>query len=199
MQTKSIAIVIVFAALAITLNPIKIPSFFSGFQLRIYEIPIVIAFMLFGFKIGFSIQILHLFGQMLLFSGRGIGLGYITGLLAVLSMILGLYMTNFINARSVFGKKIWSGNRAIILFTAMGTLFRGVIAPILDYLILYNIFIPITIGSYTQEYILSLMPGVILFNIIVPLYTIPISYYIAKRINKNFKILGIRKNGYFWL
>jgi riboflavin transporter FmnP len=193
MQTKSIAIIIMFATLAIALNPIRIPTLISGFNHRVYEIPIVIAFFLFGFKIGFSVQILHLIAQISLFPGSKGGLGYITGLLAVLVMVIGILVAKSIINRDVFRKNRWAGPKAIILFTSLGTLFRGTISPILDYIFLFNLFVPLTIGSLSQDQILALMPGVFLFNIVVPLYTIPISYFIAKRIKRNLNMLDINE------
>ena len=49
MDTKAITITVAFAVIAIVLTAIKIPAvFLQGFNHRLYEIPIVIAFFLFG-------------------------------------------------------------------------------------------------------------------------------------------------------
>ncbi len=60
MDTKAIALVIAFAALTVALNAIRMPTFYwPGFNYRVYEIPIVVAFLLFGFKIGILISALN--------------------------------------------------------------------------------------------------------------------------------------------
>jgi len=195
MNAKAIAITIAFAVLAIILNPIRIPAVvLPGFYHRIYEIPIVIAFLLFGPKIGISVGILHLICQIVFFPVPLGDIAYPFGLAAVLNMMLGVYLANLLIMHRVFGRKALAGNRRLIYLTVFGTLSRGVISPILDYAILYHLLIPLALGlSIPEAYILSLVPGMIMFNVTVPLYTIPLSYLIARKVNKRFNIVNMNK------
>ncbi len=64
MKTKSIALAIAFAAVAITLTAIKIPTFFyPGGFFRFSQIPVIVAFLVFGLRIEFSVGIVTLIGQ----------------------------------------------------------------------------------------------------------------------------------------
>ena len=61
MNAKQLALVIAFAALAIALNAIRIPAFFwPGNFFTLSEIPVVIAFLLFGVRIGVFVGFLNL-------------------------------------------------------------------------------------------------------------------------------------------
>ena len=202
MNTKIIGMTIAFAAIAIVLQPIRIPVFFlPGFNFGIYEIPIVIAFFLFGPKIGFLVGVLHLVGRMIFFPG---GLNFISfplGLVAILSMMLGVYFAKKLIINRIVREKDKIGNKFVIYLTFFGTISRAIIMPFSDYFILWNILVPIMINQNIPEaYIASLIPGMILFNLILPLYTIPSSYLIAKRISKTLKIADIQQKTHeFWL
>ena len=54
LEAKAVGIVIAFAALTIVLSAVKIPTIFWPQQnFRLWEIPIVTAFLLFEFRVGF--------------------------------------------------------------------------------------------------------------------------------------------------
>lgn len=195
MNTKAIGITIAFAAIAIVLQPIRIPALIvPGFHFGVYEIPIVIAFLLFGLKIGFLVGLLHLVGRTILFPG---GLNFISfplGLVAILSMMLGVYLAKKLIISGILRKKDNVGNKPVIYMTLFGTISRAIIMPFLDYFIFWHYLIPIMIDqSIPEAYIISLIPGMILFNLILPLYTIPSSYFIAIKINNNLKIGDIQQ------
>lgn len=189
MDTKTITAVISFTALALVLNPIRIPAiFWPGQYFRLWEIPILVAFLLFGFKIGFSVALLNCTGQLALFRGSTGILGPPWGLILILSMFLGLYLAKKLVARRVIDKKSFLRVKPVVYFTVLGTLSRVMIMPFVDYAI-YNSLLPIAVGkSFTQAYIVGLIPFIILFNVIVPLYTIPISYILAKTVQKNLRV-----------
>ncbi len=74
MKTKSIALVATFAAVAIALNAFRIPSvFYPGTFLQFSQIPIVIAFLLFGPKIGILVGLLNVAGGIALFPAGAAG------------------------------------------------------------------------------------------------------------------------------
>jgi riboflavin transporter FmnP len=188
MNSKKITIIIAFTALTIALNPIRIPTiYWPGFFYRLWEIPIVVAFLLFGPRIGIAIGTMNALSQIILFPLPAGILAYPWGLVATLSMLAGLY----------FGQRILKLNRTkynqdcsskpILVLTFFGIVFRACIMPFVDYAV-YNSLLPIALGrTFTETYVLALIPGIIIFNIIVPLYTIPVSYLVAKKISGTLK------------
>ncbi len=196
MNTKVIAIAIAFAGIAIILQPIRIPALIlPSFNFGIYEIPIMIAFFLFGTKIGILVSFLHLIGRIIFFPGGLNFISYPLGLTAILSMMLGIYLAKKFILNRILREKDRGSNKIVVYLTFFGTIFRVIIMPFQDYFILWHFFVPIIIAkSIPEVYIISLVPGMILFNLILPLYTIPSSYFIARKINKNLKIVDIQKN-----
>ncbi len=93
LNSRALALIITFSALAISLNLIRIPTFFwPGQYFRVWEIPIIIAFILFGFKIGFLVTIINALGQLAFFMGPA---GFIVapwGVILMLTMFLGVYV-----------------------------------------------------------------------------------------------------------
>jgi hypothetical protein len=190
MDTKTITLIIAFAALTIVLNTIRIPTiYWPGFYYRVYEIPIVVAFLLFGPKIGTSVTVLTVFGQIVFFPVPAGLVAYPFGLIAILTMMFGVYLANaFIKPRFPAGST-HSAGRIIVYLTAFGVVFRAAIMPFLDFGVLYHFLIPVAIGrTFTEAYMAGLLPGMVAFNATVPLYTIPISYFVAKRINKSLRL-----------
>ena len=135
LKSRSIALISTFAALAIALNAIRIPTFFwPGFSYSFCEIPVLVAFLIFGFKIGFLVEALHIAGQEIFFP---VGLGgivvYPMGFIFVPLMFSGIYFASkFLDRRAVSGKQITAKNRALY-FTGFATALRGGIMPMLDY------------------------------------------------------------------
>ena len=73
MKAISVALIAIFSATAIALNAIRIPSFYwPGFSYGFYEIPVLVAFIIYGFKIGYLVEIVHIMGQEIFFT-TGIG------------------------------------------------------------------------------------------------------------------------------
>ena len=188
MEAKAVAIVILFAALTIVLSAVKIPTIFWPQQnFRLWEIPLVTVFLLFGFRVGFSAAVIGIAGQTALFVGPAGILEAPWGLIVVLTMFLGLYLAKRL-CKSRLTHISWiSGIMPIVLFTAFSIIARTSIMLPVDYAI-YSSILPIVIGvNIPNAYIIGLMPFTILFNVLVPLYTIPVSYLLAKTIGRNVK------------
>ena len=191
MRTQALALTVAFAALAIVLNTIRVPTFYwPNMWYRLYEIPIVIAFLLFGPRIGISVVALHLLGQEIFFPLGPVGfVAYPNGAVAILVMLLGTHLaTMFIKHKEKAGEPL-TGKKQILLVTAMSIAVRGGIMPFIDYE--FNRFLfPLVLGPgiFTDAFVNSLIPAFVLFNVTVPLYTIPISYLIAKRVSRNLKL-----------
>jgi riboflavin transporter FmnP len=190
METKTVALIIAFAALAIALNTIGIPTiYWPGFFYRVYEIPIVVAFLLFGLKIGISVAVLNLFGQMMLFPVPGGIVAYPFGLIAILTMMFGVYLANEFIKRRFPSERASREGRIVLYLTVLGVAFRAAIMPFLDFGVLYHFLLPVALGrSISEAYMVGLIPGMVVFNATVPLYTIPIGYFVAKRVNKSLRV-----------
>jgi riboflavin transporter FmnP len=191
MNTKAIAITIVFAALTVALNPvftgIGVPAPYAPFLIyQIWEIPIVAVFLLISPKSGVAISILNTAVLLVLFPGALL-LGPFYNLIAVLSMLSGIYIThrilthgNLKNATLQFETKL------ITLSTAIGIIFRVGIMSVVNYSVLRY---PPPIGYSTPEAaIIASLPLIGLFNATLALYTIPIGHVIANAIRTNLKL-----------
>lgn len=189
MESKVVAIVIVFAALTIVLSAIKIPTIFWPQQnFRLWEIPIVTAFLLFGFRVSFPAAIIGIAGQTALFIGPAGILEAPWGIIVVLTMFLGLYLAKKLSQRRLAQMKGISGIMPVVLFTSFCIIVRTSIMLPVDYAI-YSSILPIVIGvNIPDAYIIGLMPFTFLFNVLVPLYTVPASYLLAKTIANNVKV-----------
>ena len=188
MDSKKITIIIAFTALTIALNPIRIPTiYWPGFFYRLWEIPIVVAFLFFGPTIGIAIGAMNALTQIILFPIPAGILAYPWGLVATLSMLTGLYLGQRL-LNSDLTKSVPFGRlKPIVVLTFFGILFRACIMPFVDYAV-YNSLLPIVLGrTFSEAYVLALIPGIIIFNIIVPLYTIPVSYIVARKISGTLK------------
>jgi riboflavin transporter FmnP len=189
MNTKEITLIITFTALCIVLIPIRIPTlYWPGFNYYFWEIPIVAAFLLFGFKVAFPISVLNAVVKLVFFPGQAPLLGFIIGFMPTLTMLFGVYLAQkFIKTRVSDGKTI-SATRATILYTALGVAARAGIMPFIDYA-QYHLLFPLFLGrDFSEAFILALMPGIVLFNILVPLYGVSIGFLLAKAVNKNLKM-----------
>lgn len=96
MDSKAIAAIIVFSALALVLNlsPAKIPAPYAPFLIyQIWEIPIVAAFLLYGPKVGVAVSIVNTLALLAIFQGA-LPTGPLYNLAAVLSMLFGVYIVH---------------------------------------------------------------------------------------------------------
>lgn len=185
MNVKTIAVVIIFAALTIAFNlsPLKFPAPYAPFlYYQIWEIPIVAAFLLFGTEVGILIALINTTALLVLFPGA-LPTGPLYNLAAVLSMLLGIGIVKIV------AKKHSSENEALVasLFTISGLVLRTSVMGFLNYALLR---FPPPVGySMPEEAIISTIPLVTIFNITLALYTIPVGYSIAKTVTISLKSL----------
>ena len=177
MNTRSIAVVAIFAAVSTALGVVRIPTFYwPGLWYTLAEIPIVVAFLLFGFKIGILAEVLHVAGQEIFFpAGLSGAFTYPMGAISITLMITGIYLAN-----RLITHKIASGNhinekKSAIYLTAFAIASRGGIMPFFDYGLMYHVLLPLALGYAIPEvYIAGLIPGFVIYNITVAFYTIPL-------------------------
>ena len=190
MNTKSLALIISFAAIAIALNTIKIPAvFWPGNFFQLSDIPIVVAFLLFGVKVGVFVGILNLLGQLAFYLISPIYIvAYPMGFVATLLMLLGVYIAcKYITRKNASGKL--GTQRPIVYLTGFAVISRAAIMPIIDYQIFFGLLFPIFSGyAFPQTTLVALIPVLILFNVITSLYTIPVAYTVAARVKKILKM-----------
>lgn len=186
MNTKSLAVTIAFAALSIVLNPIRIPTlYWPGFFYRLWEIPIVVVFLLFGARIGFLVAGINTLAQIVLFPIPAGVVAYPWGLVATLTMLLGVYLAYKLLTNNTSKSASLFGVKPVLYFTSSAIVLRAGIMPFVDYAV-YHSLLPMALGrNFSEAYVIGLIPAIIAFNIIVALYTVPVAYVVAKRISKS--------------
>jgi len=190
MNTKAIAATIVFAALTVALNPvftgIGVPAPYMPFLIyQIWEIPIVAAFLLISPKSGVAISILNAAVLLALFPGALL-LGPFYNLIAIISMLSGIYMAHRILREKMKKVTVQLETKLVTLSTVIGITFRVGIMSIVNYVVLRY---PPPIGYSTPEAaIIATLPLIGLFNATLALYTIPLGHFIADAIRSNLKL-----------
>ena len=183
MNTKTIAAIVVFAALAIALNlsPLKIPAPYAPYLVyQIWEIPIVTAFLLFGTAVGVLIALVNTLALFAFYPGA-LPTGPAYNLGAVLSMLLGIGIMKILIDKRLANRQIVSA----IVYTTSGTLMRTICMAIVNYAFLR---LPPPIGyGMPENAIIASLPLVTIFNITIALYTIPIGYSLARVVASSLK------------
>jgi len=189
MNTKTLATVAVFSAVTISLNPLSIPApFLPNFPYRFWDIPIIVAFFLFGLKVAVSIAALNGIGQLFLFP-RPIGVvAPIWFFIAIFALLLGLYSVARLLKRRDSEKQSHFDKKPVVYFTVFGILSRLSVLPLVDYT-MYRAVLPLVLGGHLSDtVILGFIPGEIVFIITSTLYMVPTGYLIAKKVNKTLKV-----------
>jgi riboflavin transporter FmnP len=177
MQARSIAVLGVFAALTIALNlsPLKIPAPYAPFLIyQIWEIPIVIAFFIYGTRIAVALAVLNTLALLIIFPGA-LPTGPLYNFAAVISMIAGLLLVKKFLPGKVAGKKEVA---AVTGLTVSGMLLRTLVMLLVNYSLLGY---PPPIGfSLPYEVVVLYMPLIAFFNASLALYTILGGYLLAR-------------------
>lgn len=190
MNTKTLSLTIVFAALAIALNPtftyigINFPLA-NGLIFQIWEIPIVVAFLIISPLAGLAISLINTTVLFAIFPGV-LPTGPAYNLAATLSMQIGIFAAVLVakkiscpkepNTNVLFQPK-WA-----MLATTMGILTRVIVMSIILFFALPQ---PSPIGfSFPLQDTIGYLPFAAIFNATLALYTIPIGFIIAQRVQK---------------
>lgn len=171
-RTLRIAIVSDLAALSVLLNQtIDIPAPYAPFlKYELWEIPIVVAFLISGLYTGLFVAVIN--SLVIEFTRSGIPSGPWFNFAAILSMMLGIHLIERIG-------KWKSINKYLISFaTITGITTRTVIMTFVN-LTLLPLSYPIGF-SLPYKAVIAILPLIAFFNATVAVYTIPISYIIAK-------------------
>jgi len=177
MQARTIAVLGVFAALIIALNlsPLKVPAPYAPFLIyQVWEIPIVVAFFIYGGRIASALAVLNTLALLMLFPGA-LPTGPLYNFAAVISMIAGLLLVKRLIPTKLKGKK---EAIAVAGLTASGIIVRTVVMLVVNYSFLSY---PPPVGfSLPQEVVVLYMPFIALFNASLALYTILGGYALAR-------------------
>jgi len=194
MDTKKLALTIIFAALAIALNPtlthiaLAFP-FAQGLFYQVWEIPITIAFLIISPIAGIAVCLLNTSVLFILFPGI-LPTGPLYNLLAAISMQIGIY-TAITIGKKLYNRKTSQNNilnspKWLLATTILGSLTRVVFMTIILYVALPQA-VPIGFGfdqTITKAY---LLPAAF-FNATLATYTIPTGWIIAQRVQKILQI-----------
>jgi riboflavin transporter FmnP len=192
MNTKTLALTIVFAALTIALNPaftrIAFAAPYAPFLFyQIWEIPIVVALVLSGPESGVTITVLNTAVLLAVFPGAS-PTGPFYNLAACLSMLLGIYLAYKLipSKQKTENFAFRYGTKMIAFSTVFGIIFRVGIMSIVNFVFLRY---PPPFGySYSQDAVIAFLPALGFFNATLALYTIPLALIIAKVISSNLKL-----------
>jgi len=193
MNTKRLALIIIFIALTTALNIAgpKIPAPYAPFLLyQLWEIPIVLAFLSIGPKAGITITVINTLILFVVYPGP-LPTGPFYNLIAVLSMLLGVYLPYRFATRGCKTENLSNFLREHVKLitvssTALGITTRVLITTIVNYFTIQQGY-PIGF-SFSQGAALGFLPLSILFNATVAVYTIPIAIGIAIPITSRFKL-----------
>jgi riboflavin transporter FmnP len=191
MNTQSVALIAIFAALAIALNIIRIPVlYWPGWFYTLCDIPVMVSFFIYGFRIAILVEVLHIAGQEIFFpAGPGGIVVYPMGLIFHFFMFLGIYLANKVIKHEVSSGGQFSEKKRVIYLTGFATALRGALMPIIDYGVLYSILLPLVLGvTFPATYMFALIPAFVLFNVTSTLYLVPIAYFIARKTSTHLKI-----------
>ncbi len=191
MDARSIALITTFAALAIVLNAIRIPTFYWGnYVYTLSEIPVLVAFLVYGFKIGLLVEVIHIAGQEIFFPvGVGGIVVYPMGLIVMPLMVFGIYVTKKLIYRKPESESQISEKKKVLYLTGIVTAIRGGLMPFADYFLLYNLLLPLALGRVIPEaYVAGLVPAFIVYNVTCALYAVPVAYFIAIQASKHLRL-----------
>ena len=193
MKTKSLSLIIIFTALAAALNVYgpKIPFPLSPFlYYQLWEIPIVIAFLMAGPKSGITVSAINTLILLFVFPGS-LPTGPLYNFAAVLAMLLGIYIPYRLATHGCKTENLGYYLRQHVALisisaTALGIVLRTLLMTVVNYFALQQ---PYPIGfSMPQIDVLLFLPLGAVFNASVALYTIPIAIGVTVAISSRTKI-----------
>jgi riboflavin transporter FmnP len=187
MNTKALAMSITFAAVAMVLNPavtgIKIPSpFLTGLYYQVWDIPIIVAFLLLGFRYGILAAMVNSLFLFAVFPGPSQPLYGPSNVIAQVSMMIGIDLARRLIARGVPNGKVISKAKLVAASTVLGMIVRLPIMLAVMFLILHYV------TGLSQTSTLALLPVQAIYIIVIAAYTIPAAYLLARAVNKNLKV-----------
>jgi len=182
-KTRIISTSVIFSALAIVLHPpffpLAIPAPYAPFLIySLWEIPLIIAFIVFGPLIGIISAFMNSIILYVFFPGS-LPVGPFYNLIAIYGMMIGMSISYRISYNN-------SIQKLLIISTVAAVVTRTAIMYFVNYLVLPMDF-PLGFSIPSEEvsvflYLISI------FNITTTLYTIPIAFIVSKSVSNRLNI-----------
>ncbi len=188
MNAKDIALCSIFVAIAVVLGYLTIPV--GPMIFYFWEIPVVVALLLYGFKMGFSVAAVSVFVMTIIFP-KSIGILFpIWNLIGMSTTMVAIALTQWLITRKASNgsqaKKQGVNILTFFVVSAMGI--RLAVMPFVNYF-MYKYMMPVVVGTiYTDVYLVALIPALLIYDAILVLYTVPTGFIIAKRVNNDLKM-----------
>jgi len=184
MNSKEISLIIVFAAISVSLHPtisgLAIPSFALGRWFQFWEIPIFAALLLFGLKYAAIIAAVDTITLMVLFRGGPFTSWF--NIIPFSGTLLGVFLVHRLFSRR-YQKQEGQLNRKEIFFAIVsGILVRFLIGYPAFYLLLKYL------TPMPDPAIFTVMIFHGIHDTILVSYSVPISYLLAKLIRKHLNV-----------
>jgi riboflavin transporter FmnP len=192
MRTKALSLIIIFTALAAALNVYgpKIPfPLYPFLYFQIWEIPIVLAFLVVGYKSGILVALVNTLILLWVFPG-GLPTGPLYNFAAVLATLAGTYVPYRLATHGCKSENLADYLRQHVAIigasaTILGIVLRVLLMTVINYFALQQ---PYPIGFSMPEIdVLLFLPLGAVFNAIVALYTVPTAIGIAVAISSRIK------------
>jgi riboflavin transporter FmnP len=188
-NTKSIALVAVFASIAVVLNPaisglgIPYPPF-PSLIFNVWEIPLIAVFLLFGFKFGISVTAINALFLFAVWPGPSRPFYAIGTVFSALSMMLGIYAMFKVIGHRIPGETLANRTKIVVSATVFASLLRIIILAIYMYVLLKS-----PVYNLPDTVILTVvLPWQAVYNIAQPIITVPLAFIIARVVNNNIEI-----------
>lgn len=184
-RSRRLSLIALFTAIAIILNlAVSFPAPFADFLLyEVWEVPIVLAFLLLGLQSGVTVAFLNTIVLELVKPGV-LPTGPIYNFTAVLAMFSGILLAQ----RLAKGRR-WGVVTLVAVSTSLGVAARTAISTVVQGIVLPLPY-PIGFGSFgvTAAQVPALLVLIGLFNITVALYTIPLAYSLQRAIATRYRL-----------
>jgi riboflavin transporter FmnP len=182
-KSKTLGIIVSFTALTVALNFIRVPMpYLTMFLYQLGDISLLVALILFGAKPAITVTILTMIISTIFSLSPAGPIGPPYYLISVLAMFSGVLIFERIVKKKIKKNLAYS----VAISTSFGIAARTIIMFPLDYFV-YGFLVSLVSGlseSVSYSLVLSTMPGLILYNITVPLIMVPTSYLISKKVSK---------------
>jgi riboflavin transporter FmnP len=187
-RTRLVSAVALFVALAVVFNlTVYFPAPYAPFlSYEVWEIPIVLALLMFGLRIGVTVAILNTLTLELLNPGS-LPSGPVYNLIAILSMFLGITLGYRFSSRLKLGRVA-----LVISATALGIFLRVVVMTVVNAAVLP---LPYPLGfSIPYGLLPSFLYLIAIFNATITLYTVPLAYSVYRGIMTRYHVFGVNRD-----
>jgi len=185
MNAKTVALIVALAALAIAANPalsgigLPFPPI-PGLVFNLWETIIIVAFFLTGFRGGLAVAIINAVFLLAVFPGPSRALYPLTNTIAISSMMIGVFLAHRILTRRHNQGEMPSRNKTLSYYTVSAMVLRIIVMAPIMYALLWV--------TWVQSAAVMVLPLQAIYNVIQTSFTIPLGYFVARLVNRNFEL-----------